>query len=46
MLDFSDTGEVGLLIDQGSVALAAIGKGAYFRKRNWPSPLARYAPMI
>ncbi len=28
-LDFSDTGEVGLLIDQGSVALreAAIGKG-------------------
>jgi polyhydroxyalkanoate synthase len=29
MLDFSDTGEIGLLIDQGSVALreAAIGKG-------------------
>ena len=31
MLDFSDTGEVGRLIDQGSVALreAAIGKGGY-----------------
>jgi polyhydroxyalkanoate synthase len=29
MLDFSDTGEIGLLIDQGSVALreATIGKG-------------------
>src|SRR5204862_3955116 len=36
MLDFTDTGEIGLLIDQGSVALreAAIGKGGILPGRE------------
>jgi polyhydroxyalkanoate synthase subunit PhaC len=36
MLDFSDTGEIGLLIDQGSVALreAAIGKGGILPRKE------------
>src|SRR6202140_3210897 len=36
MLDFTDTGEIGLLIDQGSVALreAAIGKGGILQGKE------------
>jgi polyhydroxyalkanoate synthase len=48
MLDFSDTGEIGLLIDAGSVALreATIGKGAFCPARNWRSLSVRCAPTI
>jgi len=47
MLDFSDTGEIGLLIDQGQLLCERprSGRAAYFPERSWPSPLAHYAPM-
>jgi polyhydroxyalkanoate synthase len=40
MIDFVDTGEIGLLIDQNSLALreATIGSGGILPARNWPSP--------
>ena len=48
MLDFSDTGEIGLLIDDASVTLreATIGKGGICRARNWRSRSEHCAPTI
>ena len=39
LLDFSDPGELGCLIDESSVAAreAAIGKGGLLKGRNWPT---------
>ena len=48
MIDFADTGEIGLLIDQPSVALreATIGRAASCPARSWPSPSVRCGPTI
>ena len=46
MIDFADTGEIGLLIDGNSVALreATIGSGGICLARNWPLPSEPCAP--
>ena len=48
MLDFSDTGEIGLLIDEGygRAARGTIGNGGILPARNLRSPSARCAPTI
>ena len=48
MIDFADTGEIGLLIDQNSLALreATIGRAVFCLARNWPLPSEPCAPTI
>ena len=48
MIDFSDTGDIGLLIDEAAVTLreATIGNGGILPGKSLPSPSAHCAPTI